>query len=173
MWIKSSGRTTGCKPARAAPTANPQKPASVMGVSITRLGPNRSSSPRVTLYLHHIRQHRTARHPAGWPYAPLYCATSSPRINTFSLLSNSSARASFKASRTVISLVSVAYVRRTPIQGAQADCLNAGRIGDETRDCSSRAAGRRNRGAAIRNGREETERADRSKLRNTRDETGK
>lgn len=43
--------TTGCKPANAAPTAKPQNPASVMGVSMTLLGPNRSSRPFVTLYL--------------------------------------------------------------------------------------------------------------------------
>ena len=36
--------------AMAAPIARPAKPASAMGVSTTRSGPNSSSSPRVTLY---------------------------------------------------------------------------------------------------------------------------
>ncbi len=44
--------TTGRSPARAAPTVNPQKPASVIGLSMTRFSPNRSSNPFVTLYLH-------------------------------------------------------------------------------------------------------------------------
>ena len=44
-------RTTGCKPANAAPTVRPQKPDSVIGLSITLLSPNRSSKPFVTLYL--------------------------------------------------------------------------------------------------------------------------
>jgi hypothetical protein len=43
--------TTGCKPARAAPTVRPAKPDSVIGLSITRLSPNRSNRPFVTLYL--------------------------------------------------------------------------------------------------------------------------
>ena len=44
-------RTTGCRPASAAPTVSPQKPDSVMGLSMTLFAPNRSSSPFVTLYL--------------------------------------------------------------------------------------------------------------------------
>lgn len=48
--------TTGCSPARAAPTARPQNPCSVIGVSMTLLGPKRSSRPRVTLYLQHQKQ---------------------------------------------------------------------------------------------------------------------
>lgn len=48
-------------------------------------------------------------------YAPLYCATSSPRINTFSFCSISSAIASFSASRTVISLTPDAYPRRANV----------------------------------------------------------
>ena len=44
-------RTTGCKPANAAPTVRPQKPDSVIGLSMTLLSPNRSSNPFVTLYL--------------------------------------------------------------------------------------------------------------------------
>ena len=44
-------RTTGCKPANAAPTVRPQKPDSVIGLSMTLLSPNRSSKPFVTLYL--------------------------------------------------------------------------------------------------------------------------
>lgn len=85
-------------------------------------------------------------------YAPLYCATSSPRRNTFGLLSISSDMASFKASRTVTSLVelSVAYVRRRRIEGLQADRWNAGcRDAEEIRGESRRAAGRKSRGAAI------------------------
>lgn len=42
---------TGCRPASAAPTVRPQKPDSVMGESMTRLSPNLSNSPFVTLYL--------------------------------------------------------------------------------------------------------------------------
>ena len=86
------------------------------------------------------------------PYAPLYCATSSPRINVFGLLSSSSARASFNASRTVTSLVplSVAYPRARRIEGAQADFWKVERKGvAESRDESRRAAGRKCRGAAI------------------------
>ena len=40
--------TIGLSPAIAAPAAMPANPASVMGVSITRLAPNLSSSPRDT-----------------------------------------------------------------------------------------------------------------------------
>ena len=36
---------TGLRPAKADPTARPQNPDSVMGVSITRLGPNLSKRP--------------------------------------------------------------------------------------------------------------------------------
>ena len=43
--------TTGCSPFRAAPTVRPQKPDSVMGLSMTLFSPNRSSRPFVTLYL--------------------------------------------------------------------------------------------------------------------------
>jgi len=45
----SGDLTTGCKPARAAPTVNPQKPDSVIGLSMTLFSPNRSSRPLVTL----------------------------------------------------------------------------------------------------------------------------
>jgi len=46
--------TAGREPARvmpvvAAPTPTPAKPSSVMGVSTTRIGPNSSSRPRLTL----------------------------------------------------------------------------------------------------------------------------
>ena len=44
-------RTTGWRPASAAPTVRPQKPDSVMGLSMTLFSPNRSSRPFVTLYL--------------------------------------------------------------------------------------------------------------------------
>lgn len=90
----------------------------------------------------------------GFAYAPLYCATSSPRINTFSLLASSSARASFKASRTVtLTPASVAYLRERRIEGAQTDCWKAGRRGVEVkREESRRAAGRKSRGAAMTEG---------------------
>ena len=41
--------TTGRRPAMAAPTPIPAKPSSAMGVSTTRVGPNSSSRPRLTL----------------------------------------------------------------------------------------------------------------------------
>lgn len=143
----------GCRPARAAPTAIPQKPASVMGVSITRLGPKRSSRPLVTLYLHGRKvsvgfaSTRTSR----VTHAPLYCATSSPRTKVFWLSSNSSAKASFKASRTVTCLVpfSVAYPRRR-IEGAQAVWRRFERRAVEARrEENRRAVGRKSRGADI------------------------
>lgn len=87
----------------------------------------------------------------GKPYAPLYCATSSPRIKVFGLLSNSSARASFKASRTLTSLTppSDAYPRARTNDGAQ-DLPKAERRGVEARrEESSRVAGRKSRGAAM------------------------
>lgn len=100
--------TTGCNPAKAAPTVRPQNPASVIGLSITLFGPNRSKRPLVTLYLlgvsssvgwfRRLEQHDQTTN------APLYCATSSPKMNTLSSLSNSSASASLRASRTVYSL---------------------------------------------------------------------
>ena len=40
---------TGRMPMCAAPAAAPTKPVSLIGVSITRSAPNRSSSPSVTL----------------------------------------------------------------------------------------------------------------------------
>ena len=39
----------GTSPAMAAPTPTPAKPSSVIGVSTTRIGPNSSSRPRLTL----------------------------------------------------------------------------------------------------------------------------
>ena len=68
----------------AAPVARPVKPASVIGVSITRFVPNSSSSPFVILY------------------APWYCATSSPITKTSSSRCISSRSALLSASRTVI-----------------------------------------------------------------------
>lgn len=58
----------------------------------------------------------------GRTYAPLYCATSSPSINTFSLPSSSSANASFNASLTVISFVplGVAYCLELDATGIEA-----------------------------------------------------
>lgn len=84
-------------------------------------------------------------------YAPLYCATSSPRMKVCWLLSNSSAKASFRASRTATSLVplSDAYPRARKIDGAQ-DLVKAGRIGvNARREESNRDAGRKSRGAAM------------------------
>ena len=56
--------TMGRSPPMAAAMAMPVKPFSLMGVSMTRLGPNSSSMPWLTLY------------------APLYSATSSPSRKT-------------------------------------------------------------------------------------------
>ena len=64
----------------------PAKPCSVIGVSYTRLSPNSSSKPWVTLY------------------APWYSATSSPITNTLLSVLISSAIAFLKASLTVIKL---------------------------------------------------------------------
>src|SRR5260221_414758 len=69
----------GRSPAIAAPTPSPEKPASLIGVSITRCGPNRSSIPLDTLY------------------APLYSATSSPMRKTDGSRSISSTMASRSA----------------------------------------------------------------------------
>ena len=70
--LKVMNSQTGCRPASAAPTVRPQKPDSVMGESITRLSPNLSSSPFVTLYLfnhQHVSQCcnscSSAKHCAG------------------------------------------------------------------------------------------------------------
>lgn len=55
LWLdckpKVGRLTTGCKPARAAPTVRPAKPDSVIGLSMTLLSPKRSNNPLVTLYL--------------------------------------------------------------------------------------------------------------------------
>lgn len=76
----------------------------------------------------------------GGTYAPLYCATSSPRTKTLSLRSISSAMASLSASRTVISFWPEAYPLRA-IDGVMAAARNAGRKAG--RDAASRrAAGR-------------------------------
>src|SRR5216683_1917749 len=80
--------TIGRRPAIAAPTPKPANPSSVIGVSMTRFGPNSSSNPRVTLY------------------APWYSATSSPMRNTSPSRANSSRRAWFSASRMVITAIS-------------------------------------------------------------------
>lgn len=45
---------TGFRPAKADPTARPQKPDSVIGVSMTRLGPNLSKRPLETYYLYYL-----------------------------------------------------------------------------------------------------------------------
>lgn len=46
--LKVMNSQTGFKPQKAEPTAIPAKPISVMGVSMTRLGPNLSNKPLVT-----------------------------------------------------------------------------------------------------------------------------
>lgn len=53
--LKVMNSQIGASPARAAPTARPAKPDSVMGESMTRFSPNRSRRPFVTLYLY-LRQ---------------------------------------------------------------------------------------------------------------------
>ena len=63
---------TGRSPMCAAPAAAPTNPVSLMGVSMTRSAPNRSSSPSVTLN--------------APPYAPM----SSPMQNTLGSRSISS-----------------------------------------------------------------------------------
>jgi len=78
--LKVINSQMGLNPFMAAPTAIPAKPSSAIGVSITRLGPNSSSMPWLTLY------------------APLYSATSSPSKNTRSSLRISSCMASRNAS---------------------------------------------------------------------------
>jgi hypothetical protein len=47
--LKVMNSTMGLRPAKAAPTARPVKPCSVIGVSITRFGPNSSSMPWLIL----------------------------------------------------------------------------------------------------------------------------
>ena len=47
--LKVMNSTIGFSPFSAAPTAMPVKPCSVIGVSITRRGPNSSSSPWLIL----------------------------------------------------------------------------------------------------------------------------
>lgn len=46
--LKVMNSQMGLRPLMAAPTAKPAKPISVIGVSITRFGPNLSSKPLVT-----------------------------------------------------------------------------------------------------------------------------
>ena len=74
---------TGRSPTIAAPTPTPANPSSVIGVSTTRMGPNSSSRPRLTLY------------------APWYTPTSSPMRKTSGSRCISSRRAWFRASRYV------------------------------------------------------------------------
>src|SRR4051812_3216821 len=88
----------------------------------------------------------------GPTYAPLYCATSSPSTKTFSFCSISSAIASFRASRTVISLAPLddAYPRLFAIDGIAAVARNAGRkVGAGREADTRRAAGRKSLEAAI------------------------
>eukprot|EP00835_Amoeboradix_gromovi_P004868 NODE_409_length_9212_cov_0.585537.p12 type:complete len:112 gc:universal NODE_409_length_9212_cov_0.585537:599-264(-) len=73
----------GFNPPKAAPTAKPAKPLSVIGVSMILLSPYLSNKPLVTLY------------------APWYFATSSPSKNTSSSLPSSSSSAKFNACLTV------------------------------------------------------------------------
>src|SRR6516162_7924822 len=93
--LKVMNSTIGRSPAKPAPIPRPAKPCSVIGVSITRRGPNSCSRPWLTLY------------------APWYSATSSPSRNTVSSRRISSAIASRNASRTVIIVVLPVYVDST------------------------------------------------------------
>jgi hypothetical protein len=82
-------------------------------------------------------------------YAPLYCATSSPRTKTFSFRSISSAIASLSASRTVISFWPDAYPLLA-IDGVMAAARKAGRKAGAGREAETRReAGRRSLEAAI------------------------
>lgn len=82
-------------------------------------------------------------------YAPLYCATSSPRTKTLSFRSISSAMASLSASRTVISFWPDAYPLLA-IDGVAAAARKAGRKAGAGRvDAIRREAGRRSLEAAI------------------------
>jgi hypothetical protein len=47
--LKVMNSTIGLRPVKAAPTAMPVKPCSVIGMSITRFGPNSSSRPWLIL----------------------------------------------------------------------------------------------------------------------------
>lgn len=82
-------------------------------------------------------------------YAPLYWATSSPRTNTFSFDSSSSARASFKASLTATSFtpLGVAYLLLFTIAGNEAAGCKTDRVGAiKGREAARRReAGRRRR----------------------------
>jgi hypothetical protein len=71
--------------------------------------------------------------------------------NVFSLLSNSSDKASLRASRTVSSLplLSLAYVRRESTDDVHVDCLTHGRTADEGMREESNAVGRKSLEAAI------------------------
>lgn len=141
--------TTGCRPASAAPTVRPQKPDSVIGLSITLFSPKRSNKPFVTLYLLMKVSSMALEAELNYPaiqrrsienamngllslyrvnavtYAPLYWATSSPSTKTLSLDSSSSANASFKASLTATSF--------TPLGVAYS--LRLTRLGNETLGC--------------------------------------
>src|ERR1700674_129155 len=84
--------TTGRSPVIAAPTPTPVKPASEIGVSITREGPNSSTSPDKTLN--------------GVPAS----ATSSPKMHTRESRRISSASASRTACANVSSLVATSGI---------------------------------------------------------------
>src|SRR4029450_7851479 len=91
-WNSATGR----RPSIAAPSAVPTIVSSTIGVSITRVGPNRSMNPSVTLN------------------APPYPPMSSPSRNTRSSRSISSQSASAIATRYVASPWSVRLARRAP-----------------------------------------------------------
>lgn len=79
---------------------------------------------------------------------PLYCATSSPKTNTFGFDSNSSAKASFNASLTVYSLtpLSFAYPLLCTIAGTRGkDWKALLATGRAAADDTSREAGRKSR----------------------------
>src|SRR5580692_7784211 len=101
--------TTGRSPVIAAPTPTPVKPASEIGVSITRLAPNSSTRPESTLN--------------GVPAS----ATSSPRMQTRESRRISSARASRTAwakvsSRTCVSIWGINVLPR--FFGARVRCVD-------------------------------------------------
>src|SRR5215467_7324130 len=97
--------TTGRIPVMAAPSAMPVKPASEIGVSLTRSGPNSSTRPLSTLN--------------GVPAS----ATSSPRMNTASSRLSSSASASRTAWPRVISRVASSVDMHRHLFGIGVGCL--------------------------------------------------
>src|ERR1017187_9557478 len=109
---------TGRMPSIDAPMPSPTNPASLIGVSTMRLGPNLSSSPSVTLY------------------APLNCPTSSPMTTTFGSRSISSARACRMASRYW--MTGIAQLKKSLPPDLRSDGLSASQY---TSFCMSETSG--------------------------------